>query len=394
MENINKLRNLLVLYCNEQDLNKKNEIIKQAKKEYKNQDRIIDRIIAILSKLESSDSRISFINNVFSNDQYYINAELMDNIESQLDNRTTINATISEKAATIITYDKFIKEEKSISYIPLTEKVVHIDNSKKNVTQIDESDTRIYNNMIERLLGFTNKKLEILKIDSKEYLLSDFVLPNINKQNLIKEESLCDPREIQYLFDRIIGERTEKEYYLERILIDLITNQNYRDFNEDLECINSDLDENDYYVLNGVTIKKDYAFESLYRNYKDEISGMTNLIVDNYELILQLTDDLIKVSNEVNTKYLENLKINVVRVYEKSKIEKGLDAIEFGTDVDIFDEKRRKANEDFEQNLLLIKEAIKTKKLIMSNNGYSNIIILLVGVVIFGIFLAYLMLQL
>ena len=320
--------------------------------------------------------------------------ELMDNIESQLDNRTTINATISEKAATIITYDKFIKEEKSISYIPLTEKVVHIDNSKKNVTQIDESDTRIYNNMIERLLGFTNKKLEILKIDSKEYLLSDFVLPNINKQNLIKEESLCDPREIQYLFDRIIGERTEKEYYLERILIDLITNQNYRDFNEDLECINSDLDENDYYVLNGVTIKKDYAFESLYRNYKDEISGMTNLIVDNYELILQLTDDLIKVSNEVNTKYLENLKINVVRVYEKSKIEKGLDAIEFGTDVDIFDEKRRKANEDFEQNLLLIKEAIKTKKLIMSNNGYSNIIILLVGVVIFGIFLAYLMLQL
>lgn len=394
MEDINKLRDLLILYCNEQDLNKKNEIIEQAKKEYKNQDRIIDRIIAILSKLESSDSRISFINNVFSNDQYYINAELMDNIESQLDNRTTINATISEKAATIITYDKFIKEEKSISYIPLTEKVVHIDNSKKNVTQIDESDTRIYNNMIERLLGFTNKKLEILKIDSKEYLLSDFVLPNINKQNLIKEESLCDPREIQYLFDRIIGERTEKKYYLERILIDLITNQNYRDFNEDLECINSDLNENDYYVLNGLTIKKDYAFESLYRNYKDEISGMTNLIVDNYELILKLIEDLIKVSNEVNTKYLENLKINVVRVYEKSKIEKGLDAIEFGTDVDIFDEKRRKANEDFEQNLLLIKEAIKTKKLIMSNNGYSNIIILLVGVVIFGIFLAYLMLQL
>ena len=390
MNDTYKLKQYFLKIINTVDNNEKNKLIDECKKECYYQEFIIDRVISIINGLQTKDSIISFINNVFNVEEDLIDTELMDNIESQLENKTVNINRIEQKEVEVISYDTFEKKEEKQVCVPMTDNVILLNNQKKIITKIDEDDTRLFNNVVERLLGYTIESLSYLKNTSGNYLISNEKLAIVKKSELIKEDALCDPREVQYLIDRIMESNPTRTDILNRILIDLITNQNYRNTDDSFECLNSDLIENDYYVLNGVTIKKEYAFESLYRNYKDEIKEITDLIVDNYEQILSLIEDILKSSNCTNQTYFENLKINITRVYEKSKIEKGLDAIEFGTEVDIFDYERKKKNEDLSEKLLNLKKSLNLKELKLAKTGYANIFILVSGIVVFGIVFAYL----
>ncbi|MBE6160928.1 MAG: hypothetical protein E7158_01730 [Firmicutes bacterium] len=390
MNDTYKLKQYFYKIINTVGSNEKNKVIDECKKECHNQVFIIDRIISIINGLETKESILSFINNVFDVEKDIINSELMDNIESQLENKTVNINRIEQKEVEVISYDTFEKKEEKQVCVPMTDNVILLDNQKKIITKVEDDDTRLYNNVIERLLGYSANSLLSLKDVSGNYLISNENLANTKKTELVKEDALCDPREVQYLIDRLMEGNTIRKDFLDRILIDLITNQNYRNTEDSFECLNSDLIENDYYVLNGVTIKKEYAFESLYRNYRDEIKDITDLIVDNYEQILNLIEDILNSTNCTNQIYFENLKINITRVYEKSKIEKGLDAIEFGTEVDIFDYERKKKNEDLSEKLLKLKKSLNLKELKLAKTGYANIFILVGGIVVFGIVFAYL----
>ena len=198
----------------------------------------------------------------------------------------------------------------------------------------------------------------------------------------------------------MIGEKPDKQKYLNRILVDLITNQNYRILANGFGTLNSDNFDNDYYVLDGVTIKKEYAFESLYINYSDEVKTITNLITDNYDKILTSLENIINSDKVENKSYFENLKNNIVRLHEKFRVTKRLNEIENGTEVDVFDKNRTSRNEILSRRLDSINNSLNLggpKKALVNENvskaGYASIFTLVAGVILFGVMFAYLVLS-
>ena len=357
-----------------------------------NQTKVIDRVKNLLDLL-NNESKKNFVDNVFDVKNDTILIDLIENLESQIENKTITFNTISGKTAELISFDNYEKQELIISVDKLSE--------SRKLTKIEEGDTRLYNNLVERLLGLNYDNLSLLKSNDQLYLTSINDLPERSNDEIKKEDAIIDSREIQYLFDRMIGENKDKQRYLNRILIDLITNQNYRILANGFGTLQSDAKSNEYYVLNGVTIKKELAFESIYRNYADEVKIITNLIVDNYDKILKIIEDIINSDNISNKEYFENLKKNICDMNDKSKVTKKLNAIEFGTQVDIYDNSRRNRNELFSEEIDSLSNSLNINKQEsklkinkeLSNQGYASIFTLVSGIILFGIIFAYLIIS-
>ena len=170
----------------------------------------------------------------------------------------------------------------------------------------------------------------------------------------------------------------------------MITNQNYRNLENGFGVMNSDSKENDYYVLNEKTLKKEIAIESLYKNYYSDIKKVSNIILQNYDEIINLIEK-IDFSLNVNKTYINNLKSNIELVYEKGKIHESLDEIETGKSVQN-NENSNNHFSSFEDSIDL--HPMKTRKIEKVNNGYVSIFALVSGIMIFGVLLAYIILKL
>ena len=390
MGDIKVLQELFYKYIATTD-EKHDNIIALCKEQFPNLEKTIDRIRKVLDSL-NNESKSTFVTNVFDINNQLVSMEYIEQMESLIDNKTSIINVQKPKAVDLLSFDNFEKQELVISVDKLME--------SRKLTPIDETDTRFYNNVVERLLGFDYDKLGICKDEDRTYLTSIYDLPEISDSKIDKEGSTVDTHEIEYLFDRMIGEKPDKQKYLNRILVDLITNQNYRILANGFGTLNSDNFDNDYYVLDGVTIKKEYAFESLYINYSDEVKTITNLITDNYDKILTSLENIINSDKVENKSYFENLKNNIVRLHEKFRVTKRLNEIENGTEVDVFDKNRTSRNEILSRRLDSINNSLNLggpKKALVNENvskaGYASIFTLVAGVILFGVMFAYLVLS-
>lgn len=386
-----KLKIYFEKYNSLDDNLKKQTIIEECKRKYPSKVIIINRIDNILKKLNNK-SRESFINNVFDVKNDTILIDLIDNIENQFQNKATNIETLNANTLKVISYNNFERMQIESSYIRVDDDTIIINNEYKKVVKIEKNDNRFYNNIVEKFLGFNEQNILLASNEQGEYLLLDFSLPNMNETPLVKEDALCDSREIQYYIDKLINNKNDRKKCLNRILLDLITNQNHRFISNGFGVINSDLFENNYYSLDDKTLKKEYAIDSLYRNYYTDIKDMLNLIVDNYEEIMKLIEDITKNKLDINKNYLDNLKNNIAKIYEKVKIEKTLDAIEFGTSIDIFNDSRNN-NEEFLKKIGILRNSLNLKPLVLSRAGYVNIFTLVLGILLFGVMFAYLIIS-
>ena len=208
---------------------------------------------------------------------------------------------------------------------------------------------------------------------------------------IIKEESLCETKEVQYYLEDKLTDENTKDWYLKRIFLDLITNQNYRNLNSGLGTIKSDLNESNYYVLNDVTIKKDVAIESFYRNYFDSIKDISNIIIDNYELILDLIADILKFRRDIDEKYIYEIRNNIVKVYEKGIVNKTLNEIE-NLETEKITKKQIDLNDLFASNIKKLRKSLGLSNQSLTKTGYASILTLISGIVLFGVLFAYLIL--
>lgn len=363
-------------------------IILDCIQKYPNQSEIIKRLKNVFDNLDAYKN--TFIKNIFDVDNDCINKELLNNLESQINNKTTMIAPVYEKQVVITSYYDFNKEDTIENCKVTKDEIMLNDGNIKKITE-DNENTLFYNYIIEKLCNLSNKDSYIVKIDDKNYYANDNGIPEISNSKLIKEESLCETKEVQYYLDDKLTDENTKDLYLKRIFLDLITNQNYRDLNNGLGTIQSDLSQSNYYVLNDVTIKKDVAIESFYRNYFDSIKDISNIIIDNYELILDLFVDILKFRNDISEKYIYEIRNNIVSIYEKGIVYKTLNAIENFEEEHISD-KRIELNNIFEINLKKLRKSLGLSNQNLTKTGYASIFTLISGIVLFGVLFAYLIL--
>ena len=412
MKDMSVLQNYFYDYIAAAEEQKKN-IIASAKEDFPNLEKTIDRIKNILDIYTNIENKNTFVKGAFDTESDAINLaylEFIENTQKQQtvrlsnDVTTAINDALKKISNDSIDFSKGsdVVNVLSCKNFEIQDLSVSADEIIQNakLIPIEKNDTRFYNNIIERLLGFADDELSIYKDENSLGLISQKDLPDISNSTIDREGSMVDTLEIEYLFDRMIGEKEDKPKYLNRILIDLITNQNYRILANGFGTLNSDSFNNEYYVLDGVTIKKEYALESLYKNYNDDVKIITNIIVDNYDKILEFIEDLINSDKIENKEYFENLKNNIIKLHEKYKVTRRLSEIENGTEVDIFDKNRMARNESISANLDRMKRSmnlgsptmVKTNNNV-SNAGYASIFTLVAGIILFGVMFAYLMLS-
>ena len=393
MNNTRKLQDYFNRYIS-CDNSKKDSIITECKKELPNQTVLIDRLRKDIDSLNNNELSLQlFINKVFDIQNDQVNIELMENMESLDRNRTRVNPIITNKALNIIKFSNY-KIEKSTDYFYESNNAIYdTSGNEKIITDIDSDDNRFYNYIIENLLGYKSDELVSAKDEENNYLISSNNLTKSSSAKLVKEDSICTTKEVEYFIDRII-ENADKQKVISRIFIDLITNQNYRDLSLGYGTLNSDSKENDYYVLNNATIKKIVAIDSLYINYYDEISKISNLIIQNYDKLMNLIDEIFASDISVNKTYLNNLKKNLALVYEKGKIQQSLDEIDTGKKAKYIQSENSKQNIlDFEESLNIKKAKVRVRNIETKQAGYASIFILVGGIMIFGVFLAYLILK-
>lgn len=371
-------------YLNTNDTKILNECINK----YPNESAIINRLKNVIDNLNTYKK--TFIDNVFDINNDCINMELVANLESQISNRTTIIAPVCEKQVVITSYYDFNREETIEKCKVTKDEIMLNDGNLKKITE-DNENHLFCNHIIEQLFNFSTDNSYIIKIDDKNYYVSDNQVPNISNAKLIKEESLCETKEVQYYLEDKLTDENTKDWYLKRIFLDLITSQNYRDLNSGLGTIKSDLNESNYYVLNDVTIKKDVAIESFYRNYFDSIKDISNIIIDNYELILDLIADILKFRRDIDEKYIYEIRNNIVKVYEKGIVSKTLNEIE-NLETEKITKKQIELNDLFASNIKKLRKSLGLSNQSLTKTGYASILTLISGIVLFGVLLAYLIL--
>ena len=371
-------------YLNTNDTKILNECINK----YPNESAIINRLKNVIDNLNTYKK--TFIDNVFDINNDCINMELVANLESQINNRTTIIAPVCEKQVVITSYYDFNREETIENCKVTKDEIMLNDGNLKKITE-DNENHLFCNHIIEQLFNFSIDNSYIIKIDDKNYYASDNKVPNISNAKLIKEESLCETKEVQYYLEDKLTDENTKDWYLKRIFLDLITNQNYRDLNSGLGTIKSDLNESNYYVLNDVTIKKDVAIESFYRNYFDSIKDISNIIIDNYELILDLIADILKFRRDIDEKYIYEIRNNIVKVYEKGIVNKTLNEIE-NLETEKITKKQLELNDLFASNIKKLRKSLGLSNQSLTKTGYASILTLISGIVLFGVLFAYLIL--
>ena len=371
-------------YLNTNDTKVLNECINK----YPNESAIINRLKNVIDNLNTYKK--TFIDNVFDINNDCINMELVANLESQINNRTTIIAPVCEKQVVITSYYDFNREETIENCKVTKDEIMLNDGNLKKITE-DNENHLFCNHIIEQLFNFSIDNSYIIKIDDKNYYASDNKVPNISNAKIIKEESLCETKEVQYYLEDKLTDENTKDWYLKRIFLDLITNQNYRDLNSGLGTIKSDLNESNYYVLNDVTIKKDVAIESFYRNYFDSIKDISNIIIDNYELILDLIADILKFRRDIDEKYIYEIRNNIVKVYEKGIVNKTLNEIE-NLETEKITKKQIEQDDLFVSNIKKLRKSLGLSNQSLTKTGYASILTLISGIVLFGVLFAYLIL--
>ncbi len=352
------------------------------------QSEIIKRLKIVFDSLNTYKK--TFIDNVFDINNDSINMELVTNLESQINNRTTIIAPVCEKQVVITSYYDFNREETIENCKVTKDEIMLNDGNLKKITE-DNENHLFCNHIIEQLFNFSIDNSYIIKIDDKNYYASDNRVPNISNAKLIKEESLCETKEVQYYLEDKLTDENTKDWYLKRIFLDLITSQNYRDLNSGLGTIKSDLKESNYYVLNDITIKKDVAIESFYRNYFDSIKDISNIIIDNYELILDLIADILKFRSDIDEKYIYEIRNNIVKVYEKGIVNKTLNEIE-NLETEKITKKQLEQDALFASNIKKLRKSLGLSNQSLTKTGYASILTLISGIVLFGVLFAYLIL--
>lgn len=352
------------------------------------QSEIIKRLKIVFDSLNTYKK--TFIDNVFDINNDCINMELVANLESQINNRTTIIAPVCEKQVVITSYYDFNREETIENCKVTKDEIMLNDGNLKKITE-DNENHLFCNHIIEQLFSFSVDNSCIIKIDDKNYYASDNKVPNISNAKLIKEESLCETKEVQYYLEDKLTDENTKDWYLKRIFLDLITSQNYRDLNSGLGTIKSDLKESNYYVLNDITIKKDVAIESFYRNYFDSIKDISNIIIDNYELILDLIADILKFRSDIDEKYIYEIRNNIVKVYEKGIVNKTLNEIE-NLETEKITKKQLEQDALFASNIKKLRKSLGLSNQSLTKTGYASILTLISGIVLFGVLFAYLIL--
>lgn len=352
------------------------------------QSEIIKRLKIVFDSLNTYKK--TFIDNVFDINNDSINMELVTNLESQINNRTTIIAPVCEKQVVITSYYDFNREETIENCKVTKDEIMLNDGNLKKITE-DNENHLFCNHIIEQLFNFSIDNSYIIKIDDKNYYASDSKVPNISNAKLIKEESLCETKEVQYYLEDKLTDENTKDWYLKRIFLDLITSQNYRDLNSGLGTIKSDLKESNYYVLNDITIKKDVAIESFYRNYFDSIKDISNIIIDNYELILDLIADILKFRSDIDEKYIYEIRNNIVKVYEKGIVNKTLNEIE-NLETEKITKKQLEQDALFASNIKKLRKSLGLSNQSLTKTGYASILTLISGIVLFGVLFAYLIL--
>ena len=352
------------------------------------QSEIIKRLKIVFDSLNTYKK--TFIDNVFDINNDSINMELVTNLESQINNRTTIIAPVCEKQVVITSYYDFNREETIENCKVTKDEIMLNDGNLKKITE-DNKNHLFCNHIIEQLFNFSIDNSYIIKIDDKNYYASDNKVPNISNAKLIKEESLCETKEVQYYLEDKLTDENTKDWYLKRIFLDLITSQNYRDLNSGLGTIKSDLKESNYYVLNDITIKKDVAIESFYRNYFDSIKDISNIIIDNYELILDLIADILKFRRDIDEKYIYEIRNNIVKVYEKGIVNKTLNEIE-NLEAEKITKKQLEQDDLFASNIKKLRKSLGLSNQSLTKTGYASILTLISGIVLFGVLFAYLIL--
>lgn len=382
--NIKVLKAYFEKYLNTNDIKVLNECINK----YPNESAIINRLKNVIDNLNTYKK--TFIDNVFDINNDRINMELVANLESQINNRTTIIAPVCEKQVVITSYYDFNREETIENCKVTKDEIMLNDGNLKKITE-DNENHLFCNHIIEQLFNFSIDNSYIIKIDDKNYYASDNKVPNISNAKIIKEESLCETKEVQYYLEDKLTDENTKDWYLKRIFLDLITNQNYRDLNSGLGTIKSDLNESNYYVLNDVTIKKDVAIESFYRNYFDSIKDISNIIIDNYELILDLIADILKFRRDIDEKYIYEIRNNIVKVYEKGIVNKTLNEIE-NLETEKITKKQIEQDDLFVSNIKKLRKSLGLSNQSLSKTGYASILTLISGIVLFGVLFAYLIL--
>ena len=390
INNISKIQQYFFEYISTSNIDEKRKIIEACKREFKSDILLIDRLKKIIDNLNNNSRTLkSFINNVFDIKNGVIRNELIENLESQIENKTIYNMErIDNKLFTIISFYDLKKESSKENCEVINNEKIIYNFEEKEMIEYDENDTFFNNYLVEKILGLEKYNLFIAYQENEKYIISDEKLPEKSSSKIIKEESLCETKDIQYFIDGIIGENEKKEVYLKRIFLDLITNQNYRILNNGLNPINSDLLQDDYYVLNGVTLNKKIAISSFLRNYYLEIEDILNLIFDNYNIIIEYLEKI-----ECNENYKRFLINSIKYINEQIKIKNSLDAIESGVDSQIYTESRKLKNDIFIRNLNTLYKSLNSNVQTLTKTGYANIYMLVVGIILCGISIAYLIIQ-
>lgn len=383
-------------YIKAESIGEKQAIIEDCKADVPSSVIMIDRIKKVIDELnEAKETKIKFINKVFNIQTNSININLLDNMESQIENKTIAITIVKNKNFIVTTFNDFIKEVTSEHLDVIDNNEVMINNNSYILNEINKSGMQKMNYLLRNLLGFEQEQLSFVEDEvGNTYILSENLLPEICVQNLQKEESLCDKKNIWIYLENTLGklEPEMKKQYLRMIFLDIITNQNYRILRNGTGVLDSDITQNDYYVLNGVTLKKEFAIESFFENYYDEISDISDLINDNYGDILDLIVDLIKNNQGIDEKYLLYLRENIVRVYEKRNLKIGIQKITENYKEDYTDI-RKQNSEILKINIDNLRKSLDLKYQVLTKSGYASILTIVLGIIACGFFMAYLMLM-
>ena len=383
-------------YIKAESVGEKQAIIEDCKEDLPSFVIMIDRIKNVIDELNDiKETKINFINKVFNIQTNSININLLNNMESQIENKTVVISTIKNEGFVVTSFDEFVKNETKEQLDISSDDEVVLNNNSYVLNKINKNGMHQMNYLFRKLFKFAQEEILFAEDDlGNNYIISENQLPEMCVQNLEKEESLCDKKNVWIYLENTLGKLDSemKVQYLRMIFLDIITNQNYRILRNGTGILESDNTQNDYYVLNGVTLKKEFAIESFFENYYDEISDISDLINDNYGEILDLIVDLIKNNQNIDEKYLLYLRENIVRVYEKRNLKIGIQKITENYRED-FSDIRNQNNEMFKMNMENLRNSLDLKSQVLTKSGYASILTIVLGIIACGFGIAYLMLM-
>lgn len=378
-------------YIKAQSVGEKKAIIEDCKEEVPSSILMIDRLKNAIDGLnEAKETKIIFINKVFDIKNNVINIELLENIEDQIRHKTIVVPVVKKEMFNITQYKEFEKLNSFEEIEIIGQNDIKFEKNDYYLNEIENNNSKKMNYLIRSILGFKDEELLFAEKDGKNYIISKNKLPDTSTKEVRKEDCLCDKKTIWLNLENEFNnvDEQKKNEFLKMIFLDVITNQNFRILRNGTGVLESDDKQNDYYVLNGKTLKKDYLIESLFENYYDVISDIANLINDNYEDILNLIDDLLKNNDET---YFNFVKENINRVYKQRNLKIGLQKITENYKEN-YSEYRITNNEQFKYDLDILKKSLGLKEQVLTKTGYASILTIVLGIIACGFAIAYLML--